>query len=168
MKIALTILYVIVSIFLLIFLESIFTHLFTFRLVFLLFLFAYKKVDWRQLLIVSVIVSLVMDVTMHYTLGTNLLMFVIPLSLFALFSTFSSVEDGVGSYVVRFFSIFLYYILNLILPPLFLSGTLGLVNGKLIIYLLINSVISVLLLVLVNHVLGGLRKRGNASQIRLK
>lgn len=168
MGIVLKILYVVVSLFLLLFLESIFIHLFAFRIIFLVFLFANKKIDWRQLLVVTTIMSLIMDVTMHYKLGTNLLIFMIPLALFALFSMFSTVEDGIGSYIVRFFSIFLYYILHLTLPYFILSGTSGVINGRLTLFALINSLISILLLFLVNYVIGGVRKRGNTSQIRLK
>ena len=168
MKIVLEILYIAVGFFLLVFLESIFVNLFSFRLIFLLFLFAYKKIDWKKLLVVASVLSLVMDVTMHYKLGTNLLMLIVPLGMFSLFSTFSSVEDGIGSYIVRFVSILLYHILNLILPSLLLTGTLGVINGKLLIYALINSLVSILLFLLVHYIIGGIRKRGDASKIRLK
>ena len=73
-----------------------------------------------------------------------------------------------GSYIVKFLAIFTYYILNLILPSLLLSGTLGIVNGKLILVSLVSSLVSMGLLLLVDYILGGIRKRGNISQIRLK
>jgi len=168
MEIILKILYIAVAFFLLLFLESFFVHLISFRIIFLVFLFAFKKLDWKQLLIMAILISIAMDVTTHYRLGTNLLMLILPLSLFSIFSLFSSVEDGVGSYIVKFLAIFTYYILNLILPSLLLSGTLGIVNGKLILVSLVSSLVSMGLLLLVDYILGGIRKRGNISQIRLK
>lgn len=168
MKTVLKILYIAVGLFLLIFLESFFSSVFAFKIIFLVFLFAYKKVDWKELFAVTSVMSLVMDVVMHYKLGTNLLLFVIPLGLFSLFTLFSSVEDGIGAYIVRFFSIFLYYILSLLLPPLLLIGALGDINGRSVLYSFIASLISVLLLFLINYMIGGIRKRGSQSQIRLK
>ncbi len=164
----LKILYTIVSLFLLLFLESFFVELLGFNIIFLVLLFAYKRIDWKQLLFTRTVLSIAMDVSMHYKLGTNLLLFIVPLGIFILFSMFSSVEEGIGSYVVRFFSIFLYYLLNILLPSLLLSGTFGYIDGKLILLSLIKSVISILLLVGVNFLTGGLRERGNAWQIRLK
>lgn len=168
MKTVLQILYIVVSLFLLTFLEAFFLHLFAFRIIFLIFLFAYRKIDWRYMLAVTFVMSLIMDVTMHYKLGTNLLLFMIPLGVFSLFTLFSSVEDGVGAYVVRFFSIFLYYILNLILPSFLLTGSLGSINGRSVLFSFINALLSILLLLLINYMIGGIRKRGGRAQIRLK
>jgi hypothetical protein len=139
-----------------------------FKIIFLLLLFTFKKIDWKQLFVLTLAISLVLDITTHYKMGTNLLLFTIPLGMFALFSLFSSVEDGVGSYVVRFFSIFLYYILNLVLPELLISGKFGYIDGRAILFSLIKALLSILLMFSINYVIGGVRKRGNASQIRLK
>lgn len=168
MKTVLRILYIAVGLFLLIFVEAFFVNLFAFRIIFLLFLFAYKKLDWKELLSVFFVISLIMDVTMHYKLGTNLLLFMIPLGVFSLFTLFSSVEDGVGAYIVRFFSIFLYYVLNLMLPSFLLTGTLGSINGRSVLYSFVASLFAILLLFLINYMIGGIRKRGSPSQIRLK
>lgn len=168
MKTVLRILYIAVGLFLLIFVEAFFVNLFAFRIIFLLFLFAYKKLDWKELLSVFFVISLIMDVTMHYKLGTNLLLFMIPLGVFSLFTLFSSVEDGVGAYIVRFFSIFLYYVLNLMLPSFLLTGTLGSINGRSVLYSFVASLFAILLLFLISYMIGGIRKRGSPSQIRLK
>lgn len=168
MQKVLEILYIIVALFFIIFLEAFFGSFLGIKIIFLVLLFTYKKMDWKKLFLFTLAISLVMDVTMHYKLGTNLLLFTIPLGLFDFFSLFSSVEDGTGSYVVRFFAIFLYYILNLILPELLISGNLGNINMRAVLVSLIKVAVSILLLFLINYVIGGMRKRGNISQIRLK
>lgn len=168
MQKVLEILYIIVGLFFILSLEAFFGSFLGFKIIFLVLLFAYKKIDWKKLFLFILVISLVMDVTMHYKLGTNLLLFTIPLGLFAFFSLFSSVEDGIGSYVVRFFAIFLYYILNLILPELLILGNLGHIDMRAVLVSLTKVVVSILLLFLINYVIGGMRKRGSTSQIRLK
>lgn len=158
----------IVGLFLLQFLEHFLLALFNIRAMFVLFLFLYKKIDWQILLPFTVLTTIILDVTMHYKLGTNLLLFVIPLSVLSLLSLVFSAEDGIVSYILKFLISLLYYILNALLPSLLLDGKWGVLNGKMFLLCIWKAVVTTVLLVLLDTFMDRFRKRGNTSQIRLK
>lgn len=164
----LQIILVTVGFFLLEFLEHFFLSLFNFRILFVLFLFGYKKIDWKILLLLSGIIAIIIDVTMHYRLGTNLLLFVIPVAVLSLFSVFFSLDEGVVSYVLKFVVSIIYYVSNALLPSLLLDGKWGVFNGNVLLVCIMKALITVLLLFLLDMLMDRFRKRGNTSQIRLK
>ncbi len=160
--------YIWVSLFLLLFLESFFHNLIGFHLVFLLFLFLYRKIDWKWLLGAGATMFLVLDVVMHYSFGSNLLIALIPLSIYVLASMFVSAESGVVSYLVKFFVVFLYYILLAVVPIFFLEGHFGFLDKGVILKALVMSVLSTLLLYIGDRLQYVFRKKGSDSLIRFK
>jgi hypothetical protein len=164
----LTVLGTIVGIFVLQFFESFFLALLGFRLSFVLFLAWYKRIDWKKLLPVVVVVSVAFDVTMNYRLGTNLALFVLPAFLLWLSSKIFSLESIVGLHVTNFFSSFLFYILNYILPDFLERGVFGFLDWKMVLICVVKALATTVLLWLLEVLLKGWRGRGNASQIRLK
>ncbi len=164
----LTILGTIVGVFVLQFFESFFLALCGFRLSFVLFLIGNKRVDWRKLLLIVVVVSVAFDVTMNYRLGTNLTLFVLPAFLLWLSSKIFSLESTVGFHVMNFFSSFFFYILNHLLPDFLEKGVFGFLDWKIVLICAVKAFVSMLLLLLLELLLKGWRGRGNATQIRLK
>lgn len=166
--IVLNIVYAIVGIFVLIFLDGMFTSLFGFKAIFFVLLFLYRKLDWKILLSFSVFVFLISDVMSHYILGTNFIIGLLSLIFFASLSLLFSTERGFFSYVLIVLTFLVYYVLLWILPNLFLASTLDPITWEIIGIFVIKAVFSSLLMAIMNVVSGRFRDRGNSSKLRLK
>jgi hypothetical protein len=165
---ALNILFGIVGIFGILFLESFFVALFGFRLMVILFIFLFKKVDWKILAVIFSALFFISDVVNNLPLGSNSLISSITLGLLMISSLFFSVDSDITGSFVRIAVFTIYYILLKILPSFFLSGRLGFLDVGDVFSALIKAIVTTLLILLLEYILAGLRNRGNASQIRLK
>lgn len=164
----LTVLIIGIGLFVLQFVENFFLALLNFRVSFLFFLFGYRKVDRRWLLVVTVVSSIIFDVTMHYRLGTNLVLFLLPSLVLWLFSILFSEESLIGLHVSNFVASLLFCIANILLPDFLEKGVFGFLDWKMVIVCIVKALVATLLLFLIEVLFGRFRDRGNASQIRLK
>lgn len=162
------ILYVLLTSLLVVFLESFLVALGNFRLLYLLTISLFNKINWRYLLVFSVATSLVLDVVYHYVLGTNLLLISISLILMLGISLIIPLEYSLPGYVVKFICILIYYISIALIPNLILVGQLGSLTGTMVIGMLIKSVISIVFCVLFDLVWSRLRGREEGTKLRLQ
>jgi|GEM_PF-2170957 len=165
--IVLKLIYTITGVFLFTFLESLFSSLLGINVAFILFLFLYKKVDWRVLFSLMFIVCLIADVTSHYMLGTNFLTAMLALIFFSVLSIFFSTEAGILSWIVRMFAFFVYYSLLFVLPSFFLNRTFAPITVDVLKISLFRSIISLVIIILCEIVAGRFRKEGDKSNIKL-
>lgn len=164
----LNILFGIVGIFTIVFFESFLIALFNFKVVVILLLFLFKKVDWKILLLLFSLLFFISDVVNNLPLGSNLLINSAILGVLMLSSLFFSLGSDITGSFVRIFVFTLYYILLKILPSFLISGKLGFLDLKDVFFALLKAVVSTLLVLLIEYVLAGFRERGNTSKIRLK
>lgn len=150
------------------FVESFFLALLNFRVSFLFFLFGYRKVDKKWLLLVFVVLSIIFDVTMHYRLGTNLLLFLLPSLVVWLFSILFSEESMIGLHLSNFLASLIFCLANILLPDFLQKGVFGFLDWKMVGICVLKALVATLLLFLIEVLFGRFRDRGNASQIRLK
>jgi hypothetical protein len=164
----LNILFTILGVFSLIFFESFFLTLIGIRLSLIAFFFLFRKINWKPFFPLVALVLIIFDVVYKVPLGTNILIFILPYGLFLLISLFISLESGIVSYFIKIIIFWFYYILLSFLPNLFVSGEFGFLNLEGILSSFLRAVLSVLVLLLLEYLYAGFRKRGNASQIQLK
>lgn len=159
----------IISLFFATFLEILSLALFNFRILFLLFLLFRKRVDWKPLLFVVTVISLILDVVMHYKLGTNLLLFAIPSGILLLLSFMFSVDDeSISKYVAIFLASLGYYISSQLLPSVLVTGSWGVMTIKSLLFIVLRAVIAIVIVWAGELLVYRLRDRGNSKQIRLK
>lgn len=162
------ILYVFLISFFTIFLESFLVALGNFRISFLLVLCFFNKINWKYLLLILSITSLILDVIYHYTLGTNLLLVSLSLFVFLGFSLIVPPGVSIPGYVVKFVCIFLYYTFVLILPNLILTGTWTNITIPLVGGILVKSLVSLVFCVIFDLVWGRIRQKNESNKLRLQ
>lgn len=163
-----SILYALLISFLVIFLEGFFVALGNVRIFYLLALTLFNKINWKYLLIFSVVTSVILDVVYHYVLGTNLLLLSISLFLLLIVSLLIPRGYNLPGYIVKFASIFLYYISVALIPDLISTGQLGSITWPMIGGMLIKSIISIIFCLVFDMVWGRLRKKEEGTKLRLK
>jgi len=164
----LNILFTVLGVFGLVYFESLLLALFGLRIFLIVFFFLFRKVDWKAFFPVCAFLLLIFDVVYKMPSGSNLLIFSLPFGLYLLFSMIISLDVGVISILVKTLIFWFYYILLIILPNLFISGEFGVFDFSDLLNSLLRAVFSILVLLLLERLYAGFRKRGNTSQIRLK
>lgn len=164
----LNILFTILGLFTLVYIESIFLALLGIRLFVILFFFFLRRVEWKLFFILSAIALLIFDVVYKMPLGSNILILTIPFALYLIISMFVSLDSGLVSYFVKIFLFWLYYILMQLLSNLFVVGEFGSLIFNDLLSALLRAVLSTLILLLLEYIYARFRKRGNNSQIQLK
>jgi hypothetical protein len=165
---AINILLTVLGVFAILFVESLLVALFNFRVVIVLFLFLFKKIDWKPLLVIFGIISLLLDVVNNLPLGSNLLIISVVLGILMLSSVFFSLDSDITAFLVKFFVVAIYYILLVITPNFLVTGRFGFLSLNDILSSIIKAVVTTFLFILLENIFTGFRSRGNASQIRLK
>lgn len=160
------ILYVLLVSFLAIFLEGFFVALGSFRLFFLLNISLFNKINWKYLLTLSLISSLILDVIYHYVLGTNLLLVAIPLLLMLGISLLVPLEYNVPGYSVKFVCIFVYYLLVSFVPELISTGNWMTVTGLMVGGMVLKALISLAFCIGFDLIWSRLRKREEGTKLR--
>lgn len=161
-------LYILIASFLTIFLESFFTAFCGFKMIYLFTLAGFKKVDWKYLLIFTVVTSLILDVVYHYILGTNLLLICIPLLIMWGTSFLVPLENSFPSYIVKFVTFLIFYFASYWIPNLLLEGiwkyiTWGVIGG-----IAVKSIISVLICFAFDVIWLGIRSKQENTKLKLK
>jgi len=169
MIIVLQIILSIVGLFIAIFLEVLFLILLNFRIILPFFFLARRRIDWKLLLVITTVISLILDVVLHYRLGTNLLLFTVSTGVLLLLSFIFSVdEEGIPMYVAIFVASLAFYTASQLLPSLFITGTVGFLDTKTFFILLLKAIITTGIVWLGEALVSRFRDRGNSKQIRLK
>ncbi len=165
--IILKIVYIIIGTFVLIFLDGLFSALIGLKLIFILLLLLYKKVDWRILFSVMFLLFLITDVVYHYALGTSFLIALIALIFYSITSTFVS-TTGIFSWLVKLVTFFIYYILLSTVPSLFLTQKFSNITLDTLLYSLLISAISVVITTSLQQLVSRVRdESGGKSKIKL-
>jgi len=159
-------LYVLLTCFLAIFLESFFVALGNLRFVFLLNMSLFNKINWKYLLIFSVLSSVILDVIYHYVLGTNLLLVAISLLLMLGVSLLVPLEYNLPGYSVKFVCIFIYYLLLAFVPTLISTGNWVTITGPMIGGMVLKALISIAFCIIFDLVWSRLRKREEGTKLR--
>jgi hypothetical protein len=81
---------------------------------------------------------------------------------------FISLDFGLIAFLVKTAIFWVYYILLLILPDLFVVGSLGALTGDEVLRALLSAFLTAIGVFILDYILTGFRKRGKSSQIRLK
>lgn len=165
---ALNILLIITTVFLLVFLEGLLTAFASFSILIVFFLFLFGKVDWKHLLITLIVLSIIFDIVSKFVLGTTMFVLLVPFSLYTLLSLFFSPDMGISSIVMKLAFFLLYFVLRDVLPNVFLTGKLGVFTLGDIVPSLLRALVALLLFYAFQKILTSFRDRGNTSQIRLK
>lgn len=160
------VLYLFFACFISIFLESFLVALGNFRFFFLLNISLFRKVNWKFLLAFSLISSIILDVIYHYVLGTNLLLVVIPLLLMLAISLVIPLDYNLPGYSVKFFCIFVYYLLLAFVPELILTGNWVTITGLMIGGMVLKAAISIIFCVVFDMVWSRLRKKEEGTKLR--
>lgn len=160
------ILYVLLTSFLAIFLESFFVALGSFRIFFLLNISLFNKINWKYLLTFSLISSLILDVIYHYVLGTNLLLVAIPLLLMLGISLLVPLEYNLPGYSIRFVCIFVYYLLLSFVPELILTGNWVVITGSMVGGMVLKTSISIICCLVFDLIWSRLRKKEEGTKLR--
>ncbi|KUK67416.1 MAG: transmembrane(s)protein [candidate division WS6 bacterium 36_33] len=158
----------ILGLFALVYLESMFLALIGIKLSLIIFFFLFRKVDLKIFFIISFIVLLIFDVVYKLPLGSNILIFSVPLLLYLLISMFVSLESSLVAFLIKTVIFWVYYIVLLTLPNLFVVGRFGALTWNEVLRALLSAFLTTLGVFMLDYILAGFRKRGNSSQIRLK
>jgi len=160
------VLYLFLTCFVAIFLESFLVALGNFRFFFLLNISLFRKVNWKFLLTFSLISSIILDVIYHYVLGTNLLLVAIPLLLMLGISLVVPLDYNLPGYSVKFLCIFVYYLLLAFVPGLILTGNWASITGLMVGGMVLKAVISMVFCVAFDLIWSRLRKREEGTKLR--
>ncbi|MDD3474648.1 MAG: hypothetical protein PHP08_01945 [Candidatus Dojkabacteria bacterium] len=115
------------------------------------------KIDWRKWIVIIAILSILMDIMLHRALGVTLLSISISVvSLYLLFILMPR-KKFVLSYLPYFLSIFVFYILLSLLNPLIQNGSFEVLTWGFIIFSIIKSLISAILIWVINIIMDNFR-----------
>ena len=160
------ILYVLLTCFLTIFLEGFLVALSNFRFFFLLNIALFNKINWKYLLFFTVLGSVVLDVIYHYVLGTNLLITGVSLLLMLGISLLVPLNYNLPGYSVKFFCIFIYYLLLAFVPELISTGNWVSITGLMVGGMVLKALASIAFCVVFDLVWSRLRKRDEGTKLR--
>ena len=151
------ILITIIGVLLLLSFESFFITLFSFSIFIILIFILVDKIDWKKWVFLTVLISLLIDIMLHRSLGVTLLTVSISTSsLYLLFIVMPKKRIAL-SYIPYFLSIFLFYILIIVLTPLIQSGVLGVLTWQILLSSMIKSFVSTLLIWGINGIMDNFR-----------
>lgn len=160
------ILYVLLTCFLTIFLEGFLVALGNLRFFFLLNIALFNKINWKYLLLFAILGSVVLDVIYHYVLGTNLLITGLSLLLMLAISLLVPLNYNLPGYSVKFFCIFIYYLLLAFVPELISTGNWVSITGLMVGGMVLKALASIAFCVVFDMVWSRLRKRDEGTKLR--
>ena len=158
----------ILGLFALVYFESLIFALIGIKLPLIIFFFLFRKVDSKFLFVISFLAFLIFDVVYKFPLGSNILVLAIPLLMYVLISMFISLDFGLIAFLVKTVIFWVYYIILLILPNLFVVGKVGALTGDEVLRALLRAFLTTVSVFILDYILTSFRKRGKSSQIRLK
>ncbi|HRX43665.1 hypothetical protein GX618_03400 [Candidatus Dojkabacteria bacterium] len=159
------VLLIIISIFVLLFLESFLFELFSFSILILVLLLLWKRINPVVYYILITFFAITLDSVNHFPLGTHVLVISILLFVFDLLSIVIP-SEGKLHYLTILLSTFLYYILLLLIGSLLQDGAFPKVWGSLV-NIAVVSGITTILYAFVNRFLKSIQYEGSKSRLTL-
>jgi hypothetical protein len=161
------ILFLTISFFLLVFLESFLLKVFSFSLFVVLVISVWNRIDSILFYIFIIIFTIILDTVFHLSLGVHMISIALLVLLVQLFWVFIPRDDRFGFIPVFFFTFFYY-----LLVPIFNSFLLDRIFPKILPSMLISiglkSVISVLIYIGISKLLELFRDSSKGGKIRLR
>jgi hypothetical protein len=138
-------------------LESFFLTLFSLSVFIIVLLVLIDKWSWVKWLIFTVIITIILDVIFHRSIGSTLLVITISTVTLYLFFLIMPKKQVILSYIPYFFAILIFYILSDVLFPFLQENVWGVLTWTEVLGDVIKSFISVLLIFLSNTVIDNFR-----------
>lgn len=150
-----------------VFLDSFFVAFAGFRILPVVVIAIYGKVNWKYIALFSILSSLLLDVVYHYVLGTNLLILAIILFLGRIVSIFVPFGSNIGSYALKYLGFILYYVLLALIPSLISNGTWGILSWGIIGLACLKSLFAIGICFVFDIVLSNVRSKDNSTKLKL-
>lgn len=150
-----------------VFLDSFFVALAGFRILPVIVITMYNRVNWKYIAIFSLLSSLLLDVVYHYVLGTNLLILVLILFLGRIIAIFVPWGNNIGSYALKYLGFILYYILLALIPTLISNGTWGILSWSVAGGSLLKSLLAIGFCFVFDIVLSRVRSKDSTTKLKL-
>ncbi len=131
-------------------LESFLSTLFSFSVIIIVALILVEKWDTSKWIVVISLSSIFVDVILHRCLGITLLSISLSILVLNILFLVMPKKQLILSYIPYFFALLLFYIIIQIFSPLLLDGILGYFSLEIFIQSVIKSLVSTLLIFLIN------------------
>ncbi|MHC1716692.1 MAG: hypothetical protein AB9915_02290 [Candidatus Dojkabacteria bacterium] len=162
------ILFAILCLIVLVFLESFSLSLFGLSIIFVLFLFLYRRIDWRLLFAGGLTIMLFMDVVLNMPLGVTFLVSITSLLCYFLFTIFLSTEVGVFAYIFKILTLVIFNILYIYTQRFLTFGDLGYFDINIFISSFVRAVVGLGLLIIIERLIVIFRGKQKGSGLRFK
>jgi hypothetical protein len=147
---AINILITVVGIFLTITLESFFISLLSFSITVIVFLVLLNKVNWKYWMLITIILTIFIDIILHRPLGITMFVTSLIVGILNLLFLVVPQKQNLISYIPHLFSVFIYYILLVLLPTFFEDRVWGDLSLRIVLLSLVKSIITVILIYIIN------------------
>jgi hypothetical protein len=144
-------------------LESFSITLFSFSISIILLFVLIDKWDWKKWLAVALILTLLLDVAFQRPIGITMLITTISNLILNLLFFVMPKKEIILSYIPYFFAILIFYILLNLTVPFLQDSVWGIVTWNELFTDIVKSIISVLLIFLINTVMDNFRSNSDLS-----
>lgn len=156
----------IILFFALLFLESFFFEIFSFSLFILTILLIWKRINPIAFYILITLFGVILDSVNHFPLGTHALVISILLMFLELLSIVIP-SEGKLQYIGVFASIFLYYILLLLIGSLLQDGVFPKISSSKLLNIFVISTISTVVCIVINRFLKTIQYQDSKGRLSL-
>ncbi len=157
----------IISVFAVVFLEHLLLKTVHLSLFALLGIYMWDKSGKFSYLLFFVVVSIILDVTMHFPLGLHIFALSIPLLFLWIAKLFIPTDSSIQESIILFVATFLFYTVFLILQSLLLDSVVPAISLTTVLYSLIKSLVSVIVYLVITLSTQTFRSR-ELEKIRLR
>jgi hypothetical protein len=147
---AINILITVVGIFLTITVESFFVSLLSFSVAVIVFLVLINKVNWKYWILITLFLTIFIDIILHRPLGITMLVTSVTVAILNLLFLVIPQKENLLSYLPYLFSVFIYYLLLVLLPTFFQDGVWGEISLRIVLISLVKSTITLFLIYAIN------------------
>jgi hypothetical protein len=143
--------------------ESFSITLFSFSIAIIAIFVLIDKWDWRKWLVVVFIITVLLDVVLHRPVGITMLITTVTSLVLNLLFLVMPKKEIILSYIQYFFAIFTFYLLLDLFVPFLQDSVWGVLTWTELLSHVIKSVISVLLIFLINTTADNFRSNSDLS-----
>lgn len=147
----------ILGIFFLLAFESFFMTLFSFSILIVITFVLIDRIDWRKWVVIITIMSLLIDILIHRSLGVTLLSVSISTAILYLLFILIPRKKLILSYIPYLISTFIFYIFSTVIGSLVQSGVFGVLTWQMLLSFLVKAIISAVLIFGINTVMDNFR-----------
>ena len=147
----------VIGIFFAITLESFFISLLNFSFLIIILLILSQKLNWKYWVLITVFLTILIDILLHQPIGVGMLISSICVAILNLLFLFVPQKNNLLSYIPHLFSIIIYYILFSTIPSFFEDSVWGVLSLRVILFIVIKSLVSVIIIYCVNILISNLR-----------